>query len=56
MSEPVVEEKDMHENCRYGNPPSGEPHTCPYAEDVCEDSTTLCRCCERCQEDCADSI
>jgi hypothetical protein len=31
-------------------------HTCPYKEDVENDHTTKCRCCETCQKTCEKSI
>lgn len=36
--------------------PDTEPHTCPYAEDIHEDSKTLCTCCSECEGQCADEI
>lgn len=33
-----------------------EPHTCPYAEDVNNDSETLCTCCDACAQECAYDI
>ena len=33
-----------------------EPHTCPYQEDVNEDSVSLCTCCDSCIEDCTADI
>lgn len=32
-----------------------EPHTCPYAEEINND-TSLCTCCEECAQRCADDI
>lgn len=32
------------------------PHICPYAQDINNDSETLCDCCEGCSQDCADDI
>lgn len=52
---PVVPPEEVHEGCRYGNKES-EPHTCPYAEDVNGDHTTLCVCCVECQNDCYQDI
>lgn len=31
-------------------------HTCPYHEDINNDSNTLCNCCDECQMECAMSI
>lgn len=33
-----------------------ELHTCPFREDVNDDSETLCTCCENCQHGCAQDI
>jgi hypothetical protein len=33
-----------------------DEHTCPYAEDINNDSETLCTCCEYCTQQCADDI
>ena len=38
------------ENCKKN--PATEPHTCPYAEDINDDHTTLCTCCEECEHEC----
>ncbi len=44
------------EKCKCGAPASEEPHTCPYQYDVHNDREYECRCCERCQQNCADDI
>ena len=31
-------------------------HTCPYAEDVNNDSSTLCTCCSACEHECCMDI
>ncbi len=36
--------------------PAQEPHTCPYAEDIHNDSKTLCTCCTNCEHECAMDI
>lgn len=33
-----------------------EFHTCPYAEEINNDSEFTCDCCEGCQQQCADDI
>ena len=33
-----------------------EPHPCPYKQEIGNDSTSLCTCCELCQSECADDI
>ena len=30
-----------------------EPHTCPYAAEICDDHDTLCSCCDECEGECA---
>lgn len=42
--------------CRCGKNEAREPHTCPYAEEINDDSTTLCDCCEACSQECAWDI
>lgn len=36
--------------------PATEPHTCPFAEDIHDDSETLCNCCDDCAHECAMDI
>ena len=36
-------------NCKLKN----EEHTCPYREDIDNDSITLCVCCDDCTEQCS---
>lgn len=33
-----------------------EPHACPYAEEINDDSETTCTCCEICEGNCAADI
>jgi hypothetical protein len=33
-----------------------EDHTCPYAEDINNDSESLCNCCDDCANECAMDI
>jgi hypothetical protein len=33
-----------------------DPHTCPYAEEINDDSRTLCNCCDDCTSECADDV
>lgn len=49
--------KDCGPGSRLGcpNPPT-EPHTCPFAEEINEDSVTLCTCCPDCTRECARDI
>jgi len=36
--------------------PAESPHICPYQEDINGDSTTLCTCCDKCQQNCIADI
>lgn len=46
-----------NEKCQQcGRPVSGEAHTCPYKEDIHDDSETLCNCCDDCAYECAMDI
>ncbi|AGO48478.1 hypothetical protein Phi18:1_gp31 [Cellulophaga phage phi18:1] len=42
------------ENC--GVNESRDKHTCPFQEDVNNDSDTLCNCCSDCTQDCCMEI
>lgn len=33
-----------------------EAHTCPYSEEINDDSQSLCHCCPVCTQECADDI
>lgn len=35
---------------------AAEPHPCPYAEELSNDSETLCDCCSDCEYQCAMDI
>jgi hypothetical protein len=48
-------EKQMSDKCNCGNEQDDE-HTCPFAEDVGNDSESLCRCCEECTYQCAMDV
>ena len=60
VEERFGEEVNMTEKCEggfcEGRNEATEPHTCPYAEDINDDSVTLCNCCEFCTDSCADEI
>jgi hypothetical protein len=45
-----------HGYCGCGKGIAQEPHTCPYAEDINDDHTSLCNCCVECECNCADDI
>lgn len=32
------------------------PHICPYAQEINDDSDTLCRCCPDCEHECCMDI
>jgi hypothetical protein len=42
--------------CECGPDAQIEPHTCPFAEEINNDSDTLCTCCETCKCGCAQDI
>lgn len=39
-----------------GGKPSKEEHTCPYAEEINGDDSSLCNCCDDCSHECAMDI
>lgn len=39
-----------------GHDQTDDPHTCPFAEDVQNDTETLCTCCAVCEYECAMGI
>ena len=39
-----------------GKNETAEPHTCPFAEEIGDDSETLCTCCDECAYECAMDI
>jgi hypothetical protein len=39
-----------------GHDEEQEPHVCPYASEINNDDETLCTCCEKCEQQCADDI
>lgn len=41
--------------CEEGTPGMAD-HSCPFAEDIHGDQTTLCNCCEDCATQCAHEI
>lgn len=45
----------MMEKCRCGAE-GKELHTCPYNEDINDDSETKCNCCDDCMQQCCDDI
>lgn len=45
----------MEDKCTCGEQEVA-PHTCPYSEDIHNDSETLCQCCEECTYQCAMDI
>lgn len=38
------------------NQPTPETHPCPYQEDVNNDPSDHCNCCDACQQECCDDI
>ena len=47
----------MDDKCQTCNNNNGQDeHTCPYAEDICDDWETTCNCCDECEQQCAEDI
>ncbi len=46
---------EAKEKCKCGKP-GRQPHTCPFREDVHNDTKTRCNCCRKCEQNCADGI
>lgn len=42
--------------CKCEKNPAEPDHTCPYNEDINNDSETLCNCCKDCAQECAWDI
>ena len=42
--------------CKCGRNDATAPHPCPYNEDIHGDSSTLCTCCDTCQQECVNYI
>lgn len=53
-SEKPVVTVDLCPTCK--SKPAEEPHVCPYKQDIDGDSTTLCRCCTACNNECASDV
>lgn len=53
----IVEDKspNVEDKCRCGDD-GIEAHTCPYAEEIGNDSETLCNCCDYCSYQCAMDV
>lgn len=52
----LTEVKDEPKCERCQSAPAVEPHPCPFAADVHDDSETLCTCCPACEHECAMDI
>jgi hypothetical protein len=53
MEEKLKEKCDARESCRNE---ATEEHTCPFLEEIHNNSATLCNCCDRCRHECAMDI
>ena len=49
MPLPAPPTEDM---CKCGKNPQQPPHTCPYEEEIFNNSETMCECCDSCQHEC----
>lgn len=54
MEQEAQEEQEVCRKCK--GSPAAEPHTCPYAEDICGDYVKLCNCCYWCKNQCVQDI
>lgn len=39
-----------------GKNPASPPHSCPFAEEIWDDTEEECTCCDDCTQDCANDI
>jgi hypothetical protein len=46
----------MENQCERCENEAEELHTCPFQEDINDDSETLCNCCAACQHECCMDI
>lgn len=44
-----------HGLCKCGNV-GQELHTCPFKTEILDDYTSLCNCCDKCEEECSYEI
>lgn len=51
-----IEVRESKPKCKCGADVTGLSHTCPYREDIRNDSETLCDCCASCARECAQEI
>lgn len=48
---------DAHVLCKSCEVREAQPlHTCPYKEEINDDTTSLCGCCEDCKQECCWDI
>lgn len=52
----VADPNDELRNCKQCDEPGIADHTCPHAEEIAGNSTTLCNCCKKCMTECANDI
>jgi hypothetical protein len=45
-----------NEICKCGKSASMDDHTCPFREELNNDSESLCNCCANCQYECAMDV
>jgi len=42
--------------CKCGMNDIATPHTCPFKQEIHNDNSTLCTCCEACEHECLSDI
>ncbi len=52
----MMDNHQEHKCCRCKENPECELHTCPYSVEIHDDSESMCNCCSKCTQDCADDI
>jgi len=52
----VKKEEKVKDRCKCGAFATEEIHSCPYNEDINNDDSDCCYCCEGCQHECAMDI
>lgn len=56
VAEEISDLKEFGESTSGYSLRAQEPHGCPYAEEINDDFTTKCNCCEACTHECAMDI
>lgn len=52
-----MKKKDTGEKCQSCKKnPAGPEHTCPYQEEINDNTEAKCNCCRECSQECCDDI